>query len=158
MSPQWAKRPWTMGMDMRNILVATDGSEGAERAVAFAAELAHALSAKLVILAVSEPSISRDLEEFRRAEGSTIGDIVEADAAAHVKHAIELANNQGAMDIQEVTRAGDPAHVILAVARDLAADLVVVGKRGFGRVKGFALGSVSQNLAAHADRIVVIVP
>jgi nucleotide-binding universal stress UspA family protein len=50
------------------------------------------------------------------------------------------------------------AETILVEARELDADLIVVGTRGRGDVKSFLLGSVSHHLLQHADRAVAVVP
>ena len=46
---------------------------------------------------------------------------------------------------------------ILRLARDIDADLIVVGSRGLGRVKSAVLGSTSREVLAKADRPVMIV-
>ncbi len=47
---------------------------------------------------------------------------------------------------------------ILDVAEAEKADLLVMGRRGLGRVREVLLGSVSQKVLHHADCKVVIVP
>jgi nucleotide-binding universal stress UspA family protein len=54
---------------MRNIMVATDGSEGASRAVDLAAQLAKALGGELSIVAVSTPMTVEEQAQFSRVEG-----------------------------------------------------------------------------------------
>jgi nucleotide-binding universal stress UspA family protein len=50
------------------------------------------------------------------------------------------------------------ARTVLAVARHVDAEAIVVGTRGRGGVKSALLGSVSHDLVQHADRAVVVVP
>ena len=42
---------------------------------------------------------------------------------------------------------GDPAKNILETAQDKEADLIVIGTRGLGTLKGLLMGSVSQKVA-----------
>lgn len=53
---------------------------------------------------------------------------------------------------------GNPVIALLHVARDVGADLIVVGRRGSGGFPGLLLGSTSHELTAHAHTPVVVVP
>lgn len=57
-----------------------------------------------------------------------------------------------------VNRDDDVAAVILAVAADVDADVIVLGTRGLGGMKSLMLGSVSHAVLHHADRAVLVVP
>jgi nucleotide-binding universal stress UspA family protein len=48
--------------------------------------------------------------------------------------------------------------LVLSVAADVNADVIVLGTRGRGGVKSMMLGSVSQAILHHADRPVLVVP
>src|SRR5215471_704598 len=61
----------------RRILVATDNSAAADRAVEVAADLAKHLKAELIIVTVEQGKLSEDLEEFRLAENATINAILD---------------------------------------------------------------------------------
>lgn len=52
---------------------------------------------------------------------------------------------------------GDVRETILTVAEELNADLIVIGSRGLGSVKGLVLGSASQYVLQHATRPVLVV-
>ena len=53
---------------------------------------------------------------------------------------------------------GPPARALVDLARELDADEIAVGSRGFGRFRGAALGSASHALLHQADRPVLVVP
>jgi hypothetical protein len=96
-----------------NVLVASDGSESAGRAVEFAARLAIGLSAELVIVTVAPDVRDADLQEFSRAEDATVGDVLEATARTRLALARGIAEKTGPGSITTETRDGDPAEVIL---------------------------------------------
>jgi len=143
---------------MKTILAASDGSQSAERAVSFAANLACAFAADLVMITAIPAAADPELIEFSRAEGATLGDILDSTARTHLSQARAIAKKLGARISKTETRNGDPAEVIMTAAQEFVADVIVVGKRGQGRLAGLLLGSVSQELVTLADRPVVVVP
>lgn len=64
---------------------------------------------------------------------------------------------KGVKNIKTSARTGDYAEEILDAAKDLKADMIVVGSRGLGGLKSTVLGSISQKVLHHADCSVVIV-
>jgi len=143
---------------MERILVATDGSAGAMRAVVFAARLAAGLHGRLSILSVSDPVPSADLRKFGRMEHASIGDMIEAEAQSVLHGARVEASKQGAQIDKTHALLGDPAETILDAIAQEKPDLVVVGRRGRGRLAQLLLGSVSQKLASLSPRPVIVVP
>lgn len=73
-------------------------------------------------------------------------------------HQSEVLRKRGAaLKIEAEVLDGSPKDVILNVAEEWGADLIVVGPHGYGPVKKFLLGSVSQAVASHARCSVEIV-
>jgi nucleotide-binding universal stress UspA family protein len=143
---------------MQRILVATDDSDGAGRAVDAAARLAGRLHADLWIVNVMDGLSDEVLAKIARVEASTVGDILGALSDQVLVKAKERSQSLGALTIHLKARSGDFAEGILATAREIGADAIFVGKRGRGRMTGLLLGSVSQKLASLAPCMVVIVP
>ena len=136
---------------MRNILIATDGSDGGRAAVATGLELAEAAGAEVTVLYVrgpieilGEPFYQRKLSGQLKAARSV------------VNAALATASERGVPARGEIAE-GDPAKVILQLAESRDADLVVVGSRGLGQVSGALLGSVSRAVVHGANRAVVVI-
>src|SRR5436190_22880312 len=123
---------------IERILVATDRSESAERAVAFASDMAERYEAELLLLRVL---LSDD------------GTLAEAGREL-AEHARELAGDSGR---SAVVVAEDPAEAIVAAAVREQADVVVVGSIGMTGRKEFLLRNVPNRVSHNAPCTVVIV-
>nr|WP_273545378.1 universal stress protein [Sinorhizobium medicae] len=63
----------------------------------------------------------------------------------------------GADRVDARVEPGDYAETILGVADEVDADLIVVGSRGLGGLRGLLVGSVSQKVVQHSDCSVLVV-
>jgi nucleotide-binding universal stress UspA family protein len=136
------------------ILVALDGSEPAARALALAADLAMKYGATLhLVHVVAHITPSRELREFARIEHidlpvalemTGIGESILAAARAG-------AATRGVQQVQADVLTGDPAEQLLGYAGDHKVDLVVMGRRGVGPIRGLLMGSVSSKVSGLAD-------
>ncbi len=137
---------------VETILVPTDGSDHAEKAVAFAADIAPKYGAGIILLHVlSDPGSGRvpgEMRELARLEHVWITerDIRQAGANEVLHNAETQARNHGATRIEQVIEEGDPTRRILALAKARGADLIVMGSRGLGDLQGLLLGSVSHKV------------
>lgn len=142
---------------MHLILVATDGSECADRAIDAAAALAKATSAELLIVTVGGNVAADDVRTLAQVEGG-LGEALELISNRVLNGARERALGKGVASVQVQLRWGDPAEAVMEAAERTKADAIVVGRRGRGRLTGLLLGSVSQKLVSLAPCIVVVVP
>jgi nucleotide-binding universal stress UspA family protein len=140
-----------------SIVVGTDGSETAERAVGQAAALAVAEGARVVVVTAYTPgaagtAASVDIvpEDIR----FTLTDRVQAEELA--ERGRQLAKAGGASKVVVQAIAGDPANVLLEAAKDFDADLIVVGSKGLTSAAHFILGSVAASVAHHAPCDVLV--
>ena len=141
---------------IRRVLAATDNSDSAYRAVEAAAELAKRIDAELIIVNVEQGYFDYTLGSLRDTD--SVGDILEARSREILLRAREHAHRTGAANIRTVSGIGDAAAFILDVAKREDVDLIVLGKRGRGRLAGILLGSVSQHVASLAPCSVQVVP
>lgn len=142
----------------RTILVGTDGSDSSFRAVEAAARLAADTGGTLLLASAYHPMPERE----RLTAGDQLGDLaykVQGSTPAEdaLRAARERAVEAGARDIDQVAVQGDAVDVLTRVARDRAADLMVVGNRGLNSLAGRILGSVPANLSHRSPCDILIV-
>jgi nucleotide-binding universal stress UspA family protein len=140
------------------IVVGTDGSETAAKAVSEATELARALGASIELVCAYEPVPSQRLRSESREVPSDVQWMVtpREDADATLREASEAIQEAGVRVIS-YAREGDPADAILDVAEERGADLIVVGNKGMTGAKRFLLGSVPNRVSHHAPCSVLII-
>ena len=142
---------------MSRIIVATDGSPGGNRAVDVAAKLAKATASDLLILTVGGNISGTELRKLASAEGD-LSEALETAANEILDRARKRALHSSVSSVKSLTGWGDPAEAIIDAVRREKADLLVVGRRGRGRLSGLLLGSVSQKLTSLAPCNVMVVP
>jgi len=111
----------------QTIVVGTDGSETAQRAVEQAVALAGSLGARLEIVSAYEPVSNQRLRQERQEVPPDMTWMVNAreDVEATLRGAMDVAEAAG-VPATSYARQGDPADAILDVAEERRADLIVV--------------------------------
>ena len=143
--------PWS------TIVVGTDGSDTAARAVAHAAELAATTTANLVVVTAYTERGSDSGEAGSVPDEMRWALTASAGAEELARTAADQATAAGVKEVRVRTGVGDPTAVLLRVAADTDAGLIVVGSRGMTSATRFVTGSVPNSLSHHADRDVLIV-
>jgi nucleotide-binding universal stress UspA family protein/GNAT superfamily N-acetyltransferase len=136
------------------ILVGVDGSRESIRAAEFAATLADQLGADVVaahavgLLDVwpEHPEVHAEHNSHQRVTALMEGQWTEP------------LRQGGGRSPRLVLRDGAPATVLLAIADEVGADLIVVGSRGAGQADLYALGDTSAKLTHLSTRPVIVVP
>ena len=77
-------------------------------------------------------------------------DLLQAVGNQILDRAEETAKEGGVKKVTKVLLSGDAADAILDCAKREKANLIVLGTRGFGEIKGLLLGSVSHKVTSHA--------
>jgi len=155
----------------RTIVVGTDGSASSLRAVERAGAFAAIENAKLIVATAhihdaEKGSWSRapapEKSHDRRAEdalGHDGGHLMHGDAPLYeiLRDARERATAAGATDIEERVAEGAPVDALIALAKEVKADLIVVGDVGLNTTAGRLLGSVPSTIARKTDVDILIV-
>jgi nucleotide-binding universal stress UspA family protein len=144
--------------EIERVLVAVDGSDHSARAVDVGIALAGAYRASLDLLHVVSMTalVPFGLGGVDNYEYGRLEDTMRTEGEQYLLEASKMAE---AADIEATTsiELGDPASHIVRHAFNTKADLICVGRRGLGNVKGLLLGSVSHKVAHIAEQTVVTV-
>jgi nucleotide-binding universal stress UspA family protein len=159
--------------DYQTVLVGTDGSPTAMRAVEMASALAATLGAKETIVCAYQPPTEHEMKQLRGDPNDPINQwsagkneretpeefrwrIAGAVQAEDVlERASERAGASGA-DFEVRSEEGHPAETLISVASDEGFDLIAVGSVGMRGPKRFMLGNVPQRVSHHAPTDVLI--
>ena len=136
-----------------NILLAVDGSEHSLHAARVASDLAQAMKSQTLRIVVAFEPIPVHLGEPFMQE-TINARLSEAEAIA--QKAVESVGTISAAIYTE-TLEGNPAEVILEMAKAQNSNVIVMGSRGLGKLAGLLLGSTSQKVVSRAPCPVLIV-
>jgi nucleotide-binding universal stress UspA family protein len=141
---------------MPGILVGLDGSHHSERALEWAAKEAAVRHAPLTVLAVHTVPVGWTGRGVPYPEDNEL--VLQTKAAAQEMTDKVIAGIAGARPDEVTVQAvsGIPADVLLRASED--ADMIVLGARGGGGFARLRMGSVSDQVAHHAQCPIVIVP
>jgi nucleotide-binding universal stress UspA family protein len=136
----------------KTIIWATDGSETADRALPYAQGLAEGKDKTLVAVHVKELFVGRgggypvhaDEDELVAKIEAQVDEVRKAGVAVTLRCATATAHG--------------PAHFVAEIAKEVDADVIVVGTRGHGPISGALLGSVAQHLLHDAHCPVLAIP
>jgi universal stress protein E len=131
---------------LQDILVGTDLSERAERAMARAEQLSRANRATLTVLHVAEPGLSISLRNRDRAL---------AEESLRDWYAFLPESDRAAASLCVET--GDRFAVLLAQARERNTNLIVLGEPGKKGLKELFVGTTTERVVRYSDRPVLVV-
>jgi nucleotide-binding universal stress UspA family protein len=141
---------------MTTILLATDGSPSAAEATTEAIELAQALDARLVVVAVEHVAVPA---YGYYGYGEVYTDLL-AGEHAHVQRILAEAAHDAedaGVDCDTVAPTGPVVEEICRIARERDAKLIVIGAHGWGAFRRFVFGSVSTGVMHEAPCPVLVV-
>ena len=136
------------------VVVGTDGSETAGKAVARAADLAERTGGRLHVVTAFGPKPAEIPDEL--ADEYNWMASAGAQAELILRQAADAVARDG-LEVETHARHGDPATAIIDVASEVGAAVIVVGNKGMTGVARFLLGSVPNKVAHHAPCDVLIV-
>jgi nucleotide-binding universal stress UspA family protein len=137
------------------ILAAVDDSEYAELVAREASRVAGEKKLDVIFLSVVQvPSLAGSEGEI---DAAYLSEKEEAFRRLHNRLIDSYFTPNSGILIESRILHGDPADKIVKYADETNADLIVIGGRGHGRLARVLLGSVSERVARHSKRSVLIV-
>jgi nucleotide-binding universal stress UspA family protein len=130
-------------LPVHTILFPTDFSENAQHAFPLACALAHDCGARIVVLYVMPPPLGHDELEARHHAEEYYGVAVEA------LHQIQPP--EGNVFVEHRLEEGNAARVILNVADEINAGLIVMGTHGRTGLRHLLMGSVAEQVVRKAS-------
>ena len=139
----------------KKIVVGTDGSETAAKALKEATTLASMSGAHLHI-AMATPGMPMMSSPEMMMAAVPFADAGEQATRSVLEGAEAFARDAG-VEVSTHVLSGDPADGLLSLCEQVDADLLVIGNRGMQGARRFFLGSVSSRCAHHASCSILIV-
>ncbi|MGD9373697.1 MAG: universal stress protein [Desulfobacterales bacterium] len=136
----------------QNIVLAFDGSEYSNKALQYSKALCESFEATLWLVHIfPHTSDLLGYEDYAKffSKRKAVGQIILDEA----RQKLFSTNFKVCEELQE----GPEAESILKIANNCQADLIVMGTRGLGTLKGLLIGSVSRKVIHHASCPVMVV-
>lgn len=140
---------------MSKILVAIDGSEYSQKALLKAKDIALAMKSDVTLLNVINIRLYYDFDRSKYLEKENEQLLRETSAKLLEEAKKEFEDFH--VNVETVSKIGDPVSEIVGLAEEGKFDLIVMGSRGLGRFSRTLLGSVSDKVVHHVNTSVLIV-
>ncbi|MEM3536237.1 MAG: universal stress protein [Candidatus Bathyarchaeia archaeon] len=149
------------------ILVPLDGSEHSLKALNLAVQIAKNFNSKITLINVFSVSAPVVMPEPTTLTPPTVPIMAAAELSKLAENARKTASNILAegekraeaegVKVETLIREGHTVQEIVKAAREGEFNLIVMGARGIGKIKGILLGSVSDGVVKNAPCPVLIV-
>lgn len=149
-----------MDLNLTSIIIAIDDAGSAGRALDYGLETAEALMLPVRLVHVVQ-SHDHHAAGVRRIDLSDIGEATGSDpahelGAALLERALQRAGERK-VEVEAVLLGGEPASTLLRYLAECDRPMLVMGRRGQGRLRELLLGSVSDQIVRHAKNPVMVV-
>ncbi len=139
---------------IKKLIVAVDGSGHSMKAVDYAASIAAAMNAQVIVLYVLKThELPKGLANYANIEHIQGGDEAVLQRAANdlVSEAKDRATKNGANDVTGEVIDGPVARTVIARAKHHKVDMIVIGSRGMGNIEATLRGGVSHRVELLAN-------
>ncbi len=138
------------------VLVAFDGSEGAEAALGVAAQFVQDAGGQVLLLHAVNPSADA-ADVFAASQHEALEIVVNREREALTTRAAALSPLQADARVEVLERGEDAWRGILRVAEEWSADVIAIASKRAAGVRGTLVGSVTTGVLQHSDIPVLVV-
>jgi nucleotide-binding universal stress UspA family protein len=138
----------------RTVVAGFDGSAEALEAVDVAARLRDELGGQLILVEAVRPPVGWSPPGAPMIDWRSIAEEQRVVAGRELREALDRIGGDAELRVD----IGDAGSVLVSVAQDNDADVLVVGSRGWGPLRRIVLGSTSNHVIHHARCPVIVVP
>ena len=146
-----------MSLNIRSILIATDGSDNVKNAVNWGIGLAKANDAKVTALYVAPPAGVGSAMRGQMWAKALEGHLKEQGEKA-TAYVMDIGNKEGVKVDCAIIDGKTPGNGIVDFAAENDIDLIVMGTLGLTGLNHILLGSVAENVVRYSKRPVLIIP
>jgi len=139
---------------IKRMLVPTDGSDCSLRAAELAIHLAKFFEAEIIVIYVIDVVILNEIT--RGVEKGTVEKELEEKGQRYLNYVVRLAEKEG-LKAKAILVKGEPHDQIVRHARNLRADLIVMGTYGRRGAERILFGSVAERVIEYAPCPVLVV-
>lgn len=143
---------------MKNIIAAIDFSDASKPVLEAAEKLAKALDEGLHLVHVVEAEPTYAAYGFSPDEFPAIHEIQEESLLRGERKLSQIASEMKVEGVETMVLKGQPLHSILEYAKEVGADMLVLGSHGHGFLGSLLLGSVAEGCVRRAEIPALIVP
>jgi len=144
---------------MKKILVPVDGSVASQKAAEKAIELAEIYNSEITfvhVIHVPDATMHSRYGFHLEAEIILMNQQLMENGNKFLDDFVEKIQREG-IGIQKLVLSGQPYEEILSTANEGKFDLIVMGRRGFSKIKRFFLGSVTQRVISDSPCPILVV-
>jgi len=144
----------------KNILCPIDMRPRSKMALRKAINIAHQFNSKIVLLSIHEEFISKKQMIMSRVSVSALGEEFKKIAMEAKNDMKNLVKELEAEDIEceYLLRDGAPADIIIKLANEIGADLIVMGTNGRDSLSDYIIGSTTQKVLKKSKCPVLVMP
>lgn len=134
-------------LQLKEILVPMDFSEGSEKALKYARKLAGQFGSSVTLLHVIQPMVY----PAELGYPPTVVDTLDVSVRERIEERLAtMAAGTEPMTVRTLVRTGQPYHEITTAAKELDADLIIISTHGWTGLKHVLMGSTAERVVRHA--------